>query len=406
MVVMEKIEKNSKIVFLIILTLSTNEWLTIFGLPIYIWLFLAAIFELILKNNLFKNRIYIKRWQSFLLCFAGMWFMYATFRTAISSGVTVMWLSVMIDSMILIFVTVSIKSQENLRYYMNAVFLGQILTLVVSIYEFYSGRHILELQGEYSRYIYGAFGFQANPNDNALCLFIGLFSAYFVARKRKILKVLLPLMFVIGIIICGSRAGILGTFASIMIFVFTILLHRILGENRQLYNIVTVAFILVLVIVIGVIVAYTDINGIYNSLTYSDALRVTLIKRSVEIAEDFYFLGAGPGMATTILGINPHNLIIEFLADYGAIFVCFLLILICKPALLIFKLFPEEKTAYLLSFCIGFLIISMAPSSVIRIRIVWVMLTIIYAMMSIILEENKNIKEQRLSTEANSLTIP
>ncbi len=298
------------------------------------------------------------------------------------------YISIASDLLIIILIVLTATEKKTILYYCKAVVIGHSLSILASVYELQTGNHLVKLSEEYIR-IYGTniFGFQVNINDNVTALLMGMFALLILMAENKRYKLWKCISLVITIYLIlriGSRSGYMSLVVCGFMIIYLNLIYKFIHNNKikMFLNFAFISFILLTLI--ATFYDNTLISVLENVFGgkdyYSDLQRLTIIKDTFKFGYKRLFLGLGPGVSTLMLGINPHFLFLEILVDYG--FIILILFLRVLFEILNIKFFSINKftKSIIVSFIIGFITISIASSSIIRIRVVWIMLATIYSL--------------------------
>lgn len=392
------------IIFLTIIFMCTGEVIKISFLPIYAYLLILALIMYLII--LFANKDTIKLKINKLLLLSLVWMTFGFFQMMIAGvdNTYRFYISLLFDLTIIILILLTANEKKTILFYCKAVVIGHILSILVSIYEFQTNNHIVKLSQEYIR-IYGAnaFGFQVNINDNVTALFMGIIATLILfAENRKIkLKTIFILTLTIYIIFrIGSRSGYISLISFGITMIYVNLIDKFTYNKKSKILINSIFLLLIGVTLIWIFNNNTllEVLGALFSEKeyYSDLYRINIIKETFKLAYNNMFLGMGPGGSTLTIGINPHFLFIEILVDYGII----ILYLILNSLLDIFKIntFNMDRftKSIIIAFVIGFIAISIASSSLIRVRIAWIMLSIVFSLYKFYEKEEKRLFDVKI----------
>ena len=204
-------------------------------------------------------------------------------------------------------------------------------------------------------------------------------------NKRYILWKCIVLLITIYLILrIGSRSGYMSLVICGAMIIYLNLIYKFIHNNKTkiFLNFVLISFMLFNLIGIFYNNTLFDIleNIFGGNNYYSDLQRLTIMKEAFQLGYKRLFLGLGPGVSTLMLGINPHLLFLEILVDYGFIILGLFLKVLFEILKINFSSINKFTKSIIVSFIIGFITISIASSSIIRIRIAWIMLAIIYSL--------------------------
>lgn len=160
--------------------------------------------------------------------------------------------------------------------------------------------------------------------------------------------------------IIGSRGAVI---ASAVFFVIAILFTK----KKRVFKVIAIALGLgiafsfnELLVYIGKITSSFGINSrtLYllqtGQLISHDSGRVSIWYNAIRIIEDNWFTGAGLGADYRILGIYSHNIFLDLLIHFGAIFGG-IAILLMITVMIVGFIKAEDKLLYMMLFCYGFI---------------------------------------------------
>lgn len=141
-------------------------------------------------------------------------------------------------------------------------------------------------------------GFQFKPND--LAIFLSLSTCYYLFLYKNILSRFILLAIISGILISGSRTGIL---------ILTLILISYLIYNKKIKTIITATLIALMLalyyneeIINSFFFKETILNMIqFTQIEHTQYIRALMIYLSAVIAFDFFPLGTGAGSFGTIM---------------------------------------------------------------------------------------------------------
>ena len=247
-----------------------------------------------------------------------------------------------INILLIYFVYIYTESKKDLEKYIKAFILGIMLTIVVSIYEYITGNHIIStnyfseysnLSWQYELLSLAPTGFLYNPNNIGVVMVLGLgFGLYFTEKIEG------WLFFSVWAALCiyvsfatGSRGAIVMIFLAILFSVF-------LGTKGYLKK----NIILIFLIILGIYLFTVFNDFIFEQLkragfsngnnSISSDSRWDLIRYVLKSCVNTVFMGTGPMTAETVLRNNfnlsmssVHNFWAEFLLTQGiGSFICFI----------------------------------------------------------------------------------
>lgn len=408
---MKKADFFSKVnqwsVFLLIISLNFGEILNVRGIAFSnILAVLTFVFVLIslVSSHLKINYINGKRWI-FGLCI--IWGVYDLLQLFWVQDYT-LWFSgsrmLFINLYLCILLCVVINSKEEYLFQLKSIVFSWGIQITAGAYEIIFSKHFISEGVSYwdRNHVRTFFG---NPNDCAtwivLCFF-GLF-LYMCIKKYLRLFMLIALgITTFAVYATGSRACTLG----MVVFIIALILGKVLiyfsnrkiNKWKQLIQLLFY-FIVLMVSAIIIVLLFFEREILDNFIlqyissvgnTESDLLRLTLTEGSMRVAINYMLAGAGAFQSINYLGINPHNFLLEILADYGI----FIFLIIVSMLLNIFwKIFDLKLTKDIRSFCfsffLSFLVISISSSSINRLRLTWIIIIMMFLYSYIFSNQNR-----------------
>lgn len=391
------------LLFIIILLNGVGKSIEVFGINIVNILAVLLLVVTFLFSNA-QIQICQYKQKRYLLYASLFWLIYVLIQSlwSVNFKYYIMGLGQTIGNIFLIMMLLYyINSIEDVKLFLNAGVSVLAIHVVLAFIEIFYGIHFNEAssfwQMNYVRTFY------ENPNECATVLFCGILllmlKSSFSTVRAKVLLSLLMIASVVAVYYTGSRGVILGiVFSIILIFIYFIIEKvfpkSVIGIKLLCVFIIIAIFLSFLLFntnaLLNIIEKYSGVGNMQ-----SDFYRVQIAKDTFSIFLNSYFLGVGPLQSTAIIGINPHNFILEVLADYGI----FVALLIYGFLIKIFVGVVDSKYNNLLRSC--FLIIlpsvviaGISSSSINKFRILWVMLTLAYlCKIYFIDEKHENMKK-------------
>lgn len=373
---------SSHICGLFIVSLYFGEQIKILNIPLYCYFLVLTIF-LLLKKESFIIRLK-KINISDLSHFSIFLILCATVVIPIVYGRvgTQPYFYCVVSSLIIFVISNYSKDDNSIELLANYAFVGLILTCVISTYELITHTHFIKLNEYYARMGIGnAFGFQVNINDNASLIAICLFSVYFVYRKKKILSIIIAIWSLCLIQIIDSRLVLLSIICTLMTAIVVIVFGKILSYYKQMTNLL---FFLGVGVIVLLFISFFSVDSfiyyISDSSNYkNDFARVDFMESAIKsiIGPQFLF-GNGAGVTVEKIGYSIHSLLVELLCDYGIfVFVWFMYFLI-KLILSFSEKISVSSKSFITSFTVAFILISFCSSSMLRIRPIWMMFSLVW----------------------------
>ena len=183
------------------------------------------------------------------------------------------------------------------------------------------------------------------PNVVTRILFFALVSSgYLYSLKKQVRYIWFSTLFFIGIVLIGSRGGMVGAFTSLSLF----LLIYILSSRFSLKVIFNKRIVSILVITTPLIIGLSEyfmevfrerfILLLIDKIYYSS--RDIIYENSLSVITESPIIGYGLNAYSSVVGgtfFYPHNIILEILIDSGLIGLIPLLIILLFSVICIFK---------------------------------------------------------------------
>jgi teichuronic acid biosynthesis protein TuaE len=369
--------------FLLIITLTLGET-SIFDIKLS-WIFSVLAIIALLGSP--KFRIYLDKDKTYLLAFLLFWATYSfllfLFRVDYPQSIEGIF-SLLVNIVVVLFLLIAIKDKQQVSFYIKAIRIGLIITFYFAFQNVYLGSYVIDIDPDLIRYRNVPVAFFGNPNDYATFLVICIFSIFVdsvIKRKITFSDILLIITSIFFLSQSGSRSSIVALLFFILMLVFYWILERMTKKSNFSYHtailitmIPTIFLILFPELFFNIITAI--ISNEQNII--SDIYRLSIIKSSIALFLQSGLLGVGALNSTLVLGINPHNMIIEILTDYG-IFI-YLGYLIATYIILTNAKEGSNSSSKIVIYSIipSYFILSNASSSMLRIRYSWILFAIIY----------------------------
>lgn len=301
---------------------------------------------------------------------------------------------IFINLCLIYFIVLYSDSMKDINKYMIAYFIGISANILVSIFEYKTGLHVIpenylaeyrEGTWEYMMLSRAPTAFLYNPNNVGVAVLMGIpfIGALEKPGMKKIYSISIHLVWFLlsgyTILATGSRGAIL----FMMLAIFLYILLRNGAIYKKILIVASLFFVLMFVIrasgrYIFTQLAYSGLlsqNSIFD--TFNEGIRLTLIEGGFEAAKNNLFIGAGPGSAEmtvweqTGIYFPIHNFWIEWLITQGLVgMICFIVLYI-RLVIAMIKSKNKESKIVLCSFFI-FVIISIIPPTLITLNFVWI----------------------------------
>ncbi len=279
-----------------------------------------------------------------------------------------------------------LRENRDYLFVMKSVEVSLWMSIAVGAYEIIT-KHHFDRTPEEAAFYNEIRGFLGNPNDFATWIILCLLGVtlYYVKQKRICLCLVEWIAGTFIVYHTGSRAGLLSIVAAAF-FILAGYMFKLIGNVQKdtmkkrkafhILGIVSVAVLGGLWLISGDVVAV--INSV-SSASSSDVFRLRIIKDSLEVALKYVLIGAGANQTSFYVGINPHNFLLELLADFGILVVIIVVYILWK---IFIRIFEVEKITFYQIVCYAFvptfLLVSISSSSMARLRMTWVVLLLYY----------------------------
>lgn len=369
--------------FLMIISLALGE-VAIFDIKIS-WIFtvLTVAFAII---YIFK-RYYFSRYQGLFILFTIFWILYAlflfTFQTSLpqtSSGL----FSLIVNIVIMILLIILIKDDKLILLTVKAMKCGLYITIIIAVLNVFFGVYLVDVESDLLRYGNIPLGFFGNPNDFATFVVMGIFGLFLgwtISKTINIVELISVLFSIYLIYLAGSRGSLIGILVFVLLFTIFHLIDRISRNHSWvlMLSIIVVAIFSYLFIFLpeGLISFLLNIFSSEETIV-SDIYRIRIVNESIRMFLDSKLLGVGPLVTTQLLNINPHNLLVEILVDYGLVVFSLFMVILVSNLVVISKSKRIFNRVLVYSIIPSFLVIGITSSSMFRIRYAWVLFTVIY----------------------------
>lgn len=377
---------------LLIISFNFGDYFKIAGRPfsqyISLALMLLSLVDLMGIYYRYKN---LKKEQKIVLLFIALW--------AFVSLIQIIWVSdmaswklgirsLLINLFICFEMCVLFQEDEDYVLVMKSIEISLILSTAVGLCEIFTGVHF-DSKAEAAAFGSEIRSFLGNPNDYATWIILCLLGVtlYYANQKRKYICMIEWIFGAYIIYHSKSRAGMLSVLVAVFFMIVGAILKAGRGTKTDSAKKQKAVHLLGIVSVIaggGLYLIGGDIAAIIHSVSHSsssDLYRLSIIEDSLGVAFKHVLIGAGANQTTFYVGINPHNFLLEILADYGILIAGMIIFILWKIFVRIF----EAKTVRFYEiacymFIPTFLLISIASSSMARLRMTWVVLFLYYFM--------------------------
>lgn len=301
----------------------------------------------------------------------------------------------------LVFITDNINDVEKIIF---SIIIAFSINILLGYYNIITGNHFTEVDPLHTRYgTKFPLAFFGNPNNYATFIMLSsmiTFFSFLAFNKNRIIKLSLIVVSFPLIYASGSRANIFGFYLFIFLMIFFSVFEKKIIMFRK--YIVIVGTLLIITGIYLLVYRFDNVLEIYMNLftskgnESSDSVRLFLIRDAFLQSVKSYSLGIGVGNSIRLNGINYHNMYLEILVEYGLFVFSIFIYSLFKPFFTIKKIFPKYTYPFYLTFPIIFSIISMSPSSLVRDKIMWIILLMVYMSFTYI---NNGINTQEIKTK-------
>ena len=401
--------------WLIIFTLNFGDSIMLLGMSLSRIVTIVVMIGVVLGiiRDFGSDRIHRRKYAYYFLVF---WLVHAIIQRIWVADGTI-WMSQFFSTCINILIGLAVLSVTNdrysLRFILSAVHISLLLQIAIGFIEIKTHRQFVEMTTKVeTTWIHSFFG---NPNDYASWIYMCFVcTIIYISLKEKRWWTNIYIVFLTAASFLiqwhtESRSGI----GCMLIFLILYLVMRVwlmlTKKDRRMMLIGKMAVVICccvgLFIVISLLVS-NDLVGwtlsrsgvMYNS----DLSRINLMRKSISVFLDYFCLGAGAGQSAYIIGFPLHNFFLEILSDFGIVVFCMMLKLLLDSWNMTFnRMNTDHERSMLLAFFPSFILMSIGSSSLVRLRMVWVMIICIYIWSNRLykdnmVSENENTNDVRL----------
>lgn len=335
--------------------------------------------KIVFINNSFKH----------LALFLLFWMVYGLLQIVFSKNISLFFQFYMINvinAFLVILILYVVRTKDDFVFILKATLIAFVINIAGACYEYLSGHRLITSTNYGSLPVVG--GFIGNFND--LCTFLFLAIVFFmiilkIVHKKKIKVVLIVLMVISFLIINynGSRGGIYSVYIFFGFFILFYIARSVLNNPKM------DTLLMITLILSGIIVLVLIINriGLQGALSYlgtsgdlrSDVWRAHAIFKCLSSIKTTLGFGIGAGQSIVLLGgINVHNFYIEIITEFGLIIgICVLYLSFLLPLKINYRI-DNYYSSILRSFAFSLLVAGVTSSSLNKMRMMWIMLTIIF----------------------------
>lgn len=288
-------------------------------------------------------------------------------------------------------------NKKELEYFVDSISFLTLFIMIIAINEIIFGEYVLFNNSDFIDVI-NKYGFYypgvafANPNDLAqyLVCTVPLIVLREFDRKKIIFPVIVIVLTLFILFNTNSRLSIISfTMVLLSYFIFFIPKNKT-TLGRDFFIIIFFCILINILSVIGVNLNQFGILDNFLLINMSEnyfTARSSLYIDALNLGLDNFLMGAGLGGSYTVTTIGTHNMFLFIFADLGIMFVLgFSLVLVCA----FLELYKYKKiyilnchlASLMLSILVVFPIISSMSSANEQRKIVWIVLGIIFSVIS------------------------
>lgn len=396
-----KYTRSQWFLFFAIVSNGIGNLFTICGLkPSILFSLLLILFTILEKV---KNKSLKINWESnqkYFCLFVIGWFFYSIIQflwvkdiSYFKIGIGQLWINIFLIVMLIIHV----NSIKDIIFYLKSLIAVLIFQVMLGSYEIITGRHWVKTESIWDEKFVRTLS--TNPNESATlmyCVLLGFILYICIKNKNTIWEYILLILSVITIFCTGSRGVQLGIIILASMFCLNYILIKFINHNKiKMLWFINFSFVFLLLLTIF---SFININNLISVLSgdstrASDIYRLRLIIESLKVWVNTFGFGSGPLQTTYLIKMNPHNFIIEMLADYGFLITSGIIIILWK----IMKeanrpIYSVKVNSLLISAVPSFLVAGISSSSINKFRVYWVIITLLYLTPIYLRKEKLNVK--------------
>ena len=368
---------------MLILTSFFGEQYKIAGIPIYCFFILFTILFTIMGYGKKRSTIDTARIDD-LTVFGVGWIAIATLLfLTYGRSMTTPYLYCISTVLIIININNNSSSLHHIEILYRFAYLGLIITCIVCSVEFLTGTHFIKIYNDY--YVRmgrgNSFGFQVNINDNASCLTACMFVPLFNFNRKRRLNTIILIWIVALLIMIGSRLALIAMISIFCMYILVSLTNKLDDiAGHQLGVIVFLIGLLAIIVFAGTITTQRFLSIISDeaNLNY-DLARLMFMKKALQKTDALGLLiGNGAGVTQQRIGYSIHCVFVEILCDYGVFVFSWLFYFLIKMAFSFTDSICIATKRYTSSFAICFILLGFCSSSMLRIRTIWAVFSLVW----------------------------
>lgn len=389
------IKRNfNKIIFgLLIFSLFFGESISISGIKVSWIMVLINIISIVFSFNSLNQKIQLL--GGCYLYFILFWFIYATLLLGIDfvlysnkSSILFFYFSLLIDFLIVFLVIFKINSLEDILNALYYMVLGGCFLSLLCIWGINTGlinmtvQHGFEVVIKSNNIVSTLFGQPNDASTNMFLCLIATFICVFYKKGNQVLNFATIILLLYCVNLMESRSVFIGCILFIMFSFLFYIMIKVFNSNKFGFYLLCFTLLSIFIIISIIFLSEYSITGIIKTNgnsgnTESDLYRYYIMIHVIKNAGKSFFLGLGPGISTILLGINPHNMLLEILADYGFIVFGGVVWILGRFISTYKTNLPDKIKSIMMAFVPSFLMVSIASSSALRLRLVWVLFVLL-----------------------------
>lgn len=382
-----KTKLRSLIMFLYMFLCCLNQYVKLFGIPLFMFLILIyACVKLSNDNFLIRNSLGIintsLRWH---FPFFFIWILVGLLFASVVNNEAA-WRSVLyitINTLGYYMVLSDTYYYDNIRKWCyKGLVMGIISNILVSFWELKSGKHIMPLSVDYlRRFTNRPLGFYVNTNDLAIVLIFmlsALFVGYIYSSKSFKRTIAFIGIFLAGCAVIISSRSVISITATICVALFPVLYYQYRAQQKAGY------LILLLLFFVGFIFISIKGEELFSIIFLSvedPAItgRLDIWRTTWDLFKTTVFIGIGPGQNTVIGYGSVHNLFLEIMSEYGLLVGILFISLFVSLLKEVIELNCSFLNSIVVVFAFLFIPLSICSSSMTKLFPIWPCIGLILA---------------------------
>lgn len=275
---------------------------------------------------------------------------------------------------------------KSLTFFTIVVFVLAVIEILMGFYLVYDNAEFIFRKNAYALNYPGVFF--TNPNDLGQFLIVAAsIMILTLLEKKKYLYSLFIIVVTLFILVNTSSR------LSVIVFILIILVYYLISNSRGHINITKTLSLVLIFITSSIFLIINEIN-IFEEFIKVDSNqgyyqgRSELYNSLFELGLENLFFGAGLGGSYFVTGVGPHNMLLFLFADFGFIITGLFIFSLIISLIKLWKcksltIFSVNINTIILSIFIFFPIISSISSANEQRKTVWILLGIVFALLSI-----------------------